>query len=48
MNDLAEVLKGEDLVDIAHGKITKLAKLVVEYKMKGLGRKIGFGSKEEK
>jgi digeranylgeranylglycerophospholipid reductase len=43
MNDLAEVLSGEDLVDLAHGKnFAKLAKIYAKYKMKGIKRKIGL------
>jgi digeranylgeranylglycerophospholipid reductase len=41
MNDLAEVLSGEDLVDLAHGKnYARLAKIYMKYKMKGVKRKI--------
>jgi hypothetical protein len=43
MNDLAEVLSGEDLVDLSHGKnYAKLAKLYMKFKAKGLRRKIGL------
>jgi digeranylgeranylglycerophospholipid reductase len=43
MNDLAEVLSGEDLVDFAHGKsLPKLMKIYAKYKMKGIKRKIGL------
>ncbi len=43
LNDLAEVLSGEDLVDLAHGKnILKVAKLYAKFKAKSIKRKIGF------
>jgi digeranylgeranylglycerophospholipid reductase len=43
MNDLAEVLSGQDLVDLTHGKnYTKLAKLYMKYKAKRIRRKFGF------
>lgn len=43
LNDLAEVLSGEDLVDLSHGKnYARLAKLYMKYKAKGIKRKIGF------
>jgi len=43
LNDMAEVLSGEDLVDFSHGKnYAKLAKLFMKYKAKGIKRKIGF------
>jgi digeranylgeranylglycerophospholipid reductase len=43
MNDLAEVLSGEDLIGLSKGKnLSKFAKILVKYKMKGLARKIGF------
>jgi len=43
MNDLAEVLSGEDLVNFSHGKnYAKLAKIYMKFKAKGIRRKIGF------
>ena len=43
MNDLAEVLSGEDLTDFAHGKnIMKLIKIAAKYKLKGVARRIGL------
>ncbi len=43
LNDMAEVLSGEELVDLAHGKnYLKVAKLYAKFKAKGLKRKIGF------
>lgn len=43
LNDLAEVLSGEDLIDLAHGKnIVKVAKLYAKFKAKGIRRTIGF------
>ena len=41
MNDLAEVLTGEDLTDFSHGRYLKLAKILIKYKMKGLVRFFG-------
>ena len=43
LNDLAEVLSGEDLTKLSQGKnLSKFAKILVRYKMKDLARKIGF------
>ncbi len=43
LNDLAEVLSGEDLADMAHGKnILKVAKLYAKLKAKGIKRRIGL------
>ncbi|MFH0837035.1 MAG: NAD(P)/FAD-dependent oxidoreductase [Candidatus Aenigmatarchaeota archaeon] len=43
LNDIAEVLSGEDLADFAHGKnIIKLVTIVAKYKLKGVARKLGF------
>ncbi len=43
MNDLGEVLSGEDLVDLAHGKnYAKVAKIYAKFKVKGIRRKIGI------
>jgi len=43
LNDLADVLDGEDLSDFAHGKnIMKLVKIAAKYKLKGVTRKLGF------
>lgn len=43
MNDLADVLDGEDLVDLSHGKnYAKVAKIFLKFKAKGIKRKIGF------
>jgi digeranylgeranylglycerophospholipid reductase len=43
MNDLAEVLSGEDLNDMAHGKnLGKIAKILVKYRMKGFARMLGL------
>lgn len=43
MNDLAEVLSGEDLVDFTRGtNLPKLAKVLIRYKMMGIARSIGF------
>ncbi len=43
MNDLGEVLSGEDLVDLAHGKnYARLAKIYARFKVKGIRRKIGI------
>jgi len=43
MNDLADVLSGEDLTDFVRGKgLTKFAKILVKYKMKGLARFLGL------
>jgi digeranylgeranylglycerophospholipid reductase len=43
MNDLAEVLQGEDLVNLAHGKnYARVAKIYLKFKAKGIKRKIGF------
>lgn len=47
MNDMAQVLDGEDLTDLAHGrKYGKLAKLYMKFKAKGVERKVKekFGS----
>lgn len=40
LNDLADVLSGEDLIDFAHGKTAKLIKILLKFKMKGLIRKM--------
>ena len=43
MNDLGEVLSGEDLVNLAHGKnYAKVAKIYAKFKVKGIRRKIGI------
>ncbi|MEM7819646.1 MAG: NAD(P)/FAD-dependent oxidoreductase [Candidatus Aenigmatarchaeota archaeon] len=43
MNDIAEVLSGEDLVDLAHGKnYAKLVKIYLKYRAKGIRRKFKF------
>jgi len=43
MNDLADVLSGEDLENFARGKgLTKFAKILLKYKMKGLARFLGL------
>lgn len=43
LNDLGDVLSGEDLVDLAHGKnYAKVAKMYAKLKMKGIKRKIGI------
>jgi len=43
MNDLIDVLSGEDLVGFSKGtNLPKLAKVLIKYKMKGIARSIGF------
>lgn len=43
MNSLAEVLSGEDLTDMAHGKnLAKIAKILIKYKMKNFAKTLGF------
>ena len=43
MNNLADVLVGEDLVDLARGKsVIKLSKILLKYKMKNLSDLLGF------
>ena len=43
MNDLVDALSGKDLTDLSRGKnLSKFAKILIKYKMKGLARKIGF------
>ena len=43
MNNLADVLSGEDLVDLARGRnIIKLSKILLKYKMKNLSDMLGF------
>ncbi|MFH0948943.1 MAG: NAD(P)/FAD-dependent oxidoreductase [Candidatus Aenigmatarchaeota archaeon] len=42
LNDLADVLSGEDLAELARGRsLPKLAKIMIKYKMKGLARFLG-------
>ena len=51
LDDLSDVLKGEDLADLAHGKnIAKIAEIYAKYKLKGVKRAIVgvfTGGKEE-
>jgi digeranylgeranylglycerophospholipid reductase len=43
MNNLIDVLSGEDLYDLAHGKgLIKLSKIFIKYKMKNLASFLGF------
>lgn len=49
MNDLAEVLSGEDLTDFAKGRnYLKLAKIYMKFKAKGIGRKLGGNKTQQK
>jgi digeranylgeranylglycerophospholipid reductase len=43
LNDLAEILNGEDLSEFAHGRrLPKLIKIAAKMKMREIARKIGF------
>jgi digeranylgeranylglycerophospholipid reductase len=43
MNDLADVLSGEDLADLAHGKgLAKVIKIYMKFKARGLKRKFAI------
>jgi len=44
MNDLIEVLSGEDMVEFTRGtNLPNLAKILMKYKMKGIARAVGLG-----
>jgi len=43
MNDLADVLSGEDLADLAHGRgLARVIKIYMKFKAKSIRRKVGF------